>query len=46
VEVIGALAAGDRIIVRGAERLRPGQPVKVAAAPGNKAAAALDVPRG
>jgi RND family efflux transporter MFP subunit len=46
VEVTGGLAAGDRVIVRGAERLRPGQPVKVAAGPGNKAAAALDVPRG
>ena len=45
VEVVGGLAAGDRVIVRGAERLRPGQPVKVAAGPGNKAAA-LDVPRG
>jgi RND family efflux transporter MFP subunit len=46
VEVTGGLTAGDRVIVRGAERLRPGQPVKVAAGPGNKAAAALDVPRG
>jgi RND family efflux transporter MFP subunit len=46
VEVTGGLAAGDRVIVRGAERLRPGQAVKIAAGPGNKAAAALDVPRG
>jgi multidrug efflux pump subunit AcrA (membrane-fusion protein) len=46
VEVTGSLAAGDRVIVRGAERLRPGQPVKVAAGAGNKAAAALEVPRG
>jgi len=27
--VRGALAAGDRLVVRGAERLSPGQPVKV-----------------
>jgi RND family efflux transporter MFP subunit len=30
IEVIGAVAAGDRVVVRGNERLRPGQPVSVA----------------
>jgi RND family efflux transporter MFP subunit len=30
VEVSGALAAGDRVVVRGGERLRPGQAVTVA----------------
>ncbi len=34
VEVTGSLAAGDRVIVRGGERLRPGQAVKVAGSPG------------
>lgn len=29
VEVTGALAAGDRVVVRGAERLNPGQAVRV-----------------
>lgn len=29
VAVSGPLAAGDRVVVRGAERLRPGQPVRV-----------------
>lgn len=29
IEVRGDLAAGDRVIVRGNERLRPGQPVRV-----------------
>lgn len=29
VAVSGALEAGDRVIVRGAERLRPGQPVRI-----------------
>ncbi len=33
VEVRGALQPGDRVVVRGAERLRPGQPVKVLPAP-------------
>ena len=46
VEVTGTLVPGDRVIVRGGERLRAGQPVKVAAGPGTKAAAAPDVPRG
>lgn len=45
VEVTGSLAAGDRVIVRGGERLRPGQPVKIAAVPATKSAAA-DPPRG
>lgn len=30
IEVVGEVAAGDRVIVRGAERLRPGQAVAVA----------------
>lgn len=29
IEVIGPLEAGDRVVVRGAERLQPGQPVVV-----------------
>jgi hypothetical protein len=29
VEVIGGIEAGDRVIVRGAERLTPGQPLAV-----------------
>jgi len=29
----GELTAGDRVVVRGNERLRPGQPVSEAAAP-------------
>jgi len=29
IEVIGDLQPGDQVIVRGAERLRPGQKVKV-----------------
>ncbi len=45
VEVTGSLAAGDRVIVRGGERLRPGQPIKIAAMPATKSAAA-DPPRG
>jgi RND family efflux transporter MFP subunit len=45
VEVTGSLAAGDRVIVRGGERLRPGQPVKIATAPATKSASA-DPPRG
>jgi hypothetical protein len=41
--VTGALAAGDRVIVRGGERLRPGQAVTVAntAAPVKSVAAAV-----
>jgi RND family efflux transporter MFP subunit len=45
VEVTGGLAAGDRVIVRGGERLRPGQPIKIAAAGATKSAAA-EPPRG
>ena len=45
VEVTGSLAAGDRVIVRGGERLRPGQPVKIAAMPAKKSASA-EPPRG
>ncbi|MGH8249454.1 MAG: efflux RND transporter periplasmic adaptor subunit [Steroidobacteraceae bacterium] len=33
VEITGRLAAGDRVVVRGGERLRPGQAVKIAANP-------------
>lgn len=33
IEVIGELAAGDRIVIRGAERLSSGMPVAVAAGP-------------
>ncbi len=29
VEIKGGLAAGDRVVVRGGERLRPGQPVRI-----------------
>lgn len=29
IEVRGAIAAGDRVVVRGGERLRPGQPVRI-----------------
>jgi RND family efflux transporter MFP subunit len=46
VEVTGPLAAGDRVVVRGGERLRPGQPVNVAGGKGSKAAVAKSVPRG
>jgi HlyD family secretion protein len=46
VEVAGKLAAGDRVIVRGGERLRPGQAVKVAGGGATKAAAAKSAPRG
>jgi hypothetical protein len=31
VEIIGAVAAGDRIVIRGGERLQPGQVVAVQA---------------
>ena len=37
IEVLNGLSAGDRIVVRGGERLNPGQSVRVAAV----AAAAL-----
>jgi len=46
VEVTGGLAAGDRVIVRGGERLRPGQAVKVAGGGSTKAAAAKPAPQG
>ncbi|MEX1993093.1 MAG: efflux RND transporter periplasmic adaptor subunit [Steroidobacteraceae bacterium] len=47
VEITGPLAAGDRVVVRGGERLRPGQTVTIATtgAPA-KAAAAPAPPRG
>jgi RND family efflux transporter MFP subunit len=47
VEITGALAAGDRVVVRGGERLRAGQTVTIATsgAPA-KAAAAPASPRG
>lgn len=31
IEVLNGLSAGDRIVVRGGERLNPGQPVRIAA---------------
>jgi multidrug efflux system membrane fusion protein len=46
VEVTGSLAAGDRVIVRGGERLRPGQSVKIAGSLGSKSAAATTAPKG
>ena len=46
VEVTGNLAAGDRVIVRGGERLRPGQQVKVAGSLGSKSAKAETAPKG
>jgi RND family efflux transporter MFP subunit len=46
VEVTGSLAAGDRVVVRGGERLRQGQSVKVAGVAGSKAAAVKEIPRG
>ena len=45
VEVTGSLKAGDRVVVRGGERLRAGQPVKVAGGAGAKAAAAAAAPK-
>jgi RND family efflux transporter MFP subunit len=45
VEITGRIAAGDRVVVRGGERLRPGQALKVAGGPGSKAAAAA-APKG
>ena len=45
VEITGSLAAGDRVVVRGGERLRPGQPVKIAAAPATKSASTRSAPR-
>ena len=45
VEITGSLAPGDRVVVRGGERLRPGQPVKIAAVPTTKSAS-RDPPRG
>jgi len=46
VEVTGSLAAGDRVVVRGGERLRQGQSVKIAGKPATKSAVAREVPRG
>ena len=46
VEITGRLAAGDRVVVRGGERLRPGQSVKIAAGAGAKSAAATTAPTG
>ena len=46
VEVTGSLAAGDRVVVRGGERLRQGQSVKVAGSIGKKSVAAKEIPRG
>jgi RND family efflux transporter MFP subunit len=46
VEITGSIAAGDRVVVRGGERLRPGQPVKVAGGIGQKSAAATAAPKG
>jgi RND family efflux transporter MFP subunit len=46
VEVTGNLAAGDRVVVRGGERLKPGQPVKVASGGVGKTTAAKSAPRG
>jgi RND family efflux transporter MFP subunit len=46
VEVSGGLAAGDRVVVRGGERLRQGQPVKVAGGAATKSAAKDKIPRG
>lgn len=47
VEVTGPLSPGDRVIVRGGERLRPGQAVTVAGTLGSKAATAQKTtPRG
>lgn len=45
VEVTGPLAAGDRVVVRGGERLKPGQAVKIAAT-GVPTKAAAAPPRG
>ncbi|MGQ0383088.1 MAG: efflux RND transporter periplasmic adaptor subunit [Gammaproteobacteria bacterium] len=47
VEVSGALAKGDRVVVRGGERLRPGQAVMIAnTGAATKAAAAVAKPKG
>jgi hypothetical protein len=46
VEITGSIAAGDRVVVRGGERLRPGQPVKVAGGIGQKSAAKTTSPKG
>ena len=47
VEVTGGLAAGDRVVVRGGERLRPGQAVTVAnTGAATKSAAAPAKPKG
>jgi RND family efflux transporter MFP subunit len=47
VEITGRLAEGDRVVVRGGERLRPGQTVKIATnGAATKAAVATMAPRG
>lgn len=46
VEITGRIAAGDRVVVRGGERLRQGQLVKISTGAGKKAAAATAAPRG
>jgi RND family efflux transporter MFP subunit len=46
VEITGRLAVGDRVVVRGGERLRPGQVVTIATGSGTKAAAVPAAPRG
>jgi len=46
VEITGRLEVGDRVVVRGGERLRPGQVVKISTGAGTKAAAARAAPRG
>jgi hypothetical protein len=44
VEITGRIAAGDRVVVRGGERLRQGQLVKISTGSGTKAAAASTAP--
>ncbi|MDX2237050.1 MAG: efflux RND transporter periplasmic adaptor subunit [Hyphomonadaceae bacterium] len=39
VEIRGGLAAGERVVVEGVQRVRPGQPVRVAATPAQAGAA-------
>lgn len=40
IEVKGAIAPGDRLVVRGAERLQPGQPLRIQTTPASAASAA------
>jgi RND family efflux transporter MFP subunit len=44
VEVTGDVRAGDRLVVRGGERLRPGQKVRIEALPGSRADLAAGSP--